>query len=87
MNESNKDKVKSGTGLALNGHGYLTFSAKDFSQCFDDRCKEGEPVCQSLNYYSDTKSWDLNNGNRTAHASDTIKNPMTIYFESHNRGK
>lgn len=60
MNESNKDK--SGTGLAFNGHRYFTFSAKDFSQCFDDRCKEGEPVCQSLNYYSDTKSCDLNNG-------------------------
>ncbi|XP_044185045.1 uncharacterized protein LOC114946907 [Acropora millepora] len=54
------------------------------SQCFD-RCKEGEPVCQNLNYYSDTKSCDLNNGTRTAHASDMIKNPMAIYFESHNR--
>lgn len=72
--------------IALNGHWYLTFSAKDFSQCFD-RCKEGEPACQSLNYYSDTKSCDLNNGTRTAHASDMIKNPMAIYFESHNRGK
>lgn len=27
------------------------------------------------------------NGSRTAHASDVIKNPVAIYFESHNRGK
>ena len=79
-------KVKSGTGLALNGYAYFTFSANDFIQCFD-RCKAGEPICQSLNYNSDTKSCDLNNGTRTVHASDMIENPMAIYFESHNRGK
>lgn len=78
--------VKSGTGLVLTGHAYLSVPVKDFQQCYE-KCKANEPQCRSSNYYSDSKHCDLNNVTRTSHPGDVTENPVSVYFESHYRGK
>ncbi|CAH3143394.1 unnamed protein product [Porites evermanni] len=76
--------VKSGAGLALIGHAYLSLPAQDAHQCYE-KCKSDEPKCRSLNYYGDSKFCELNNVTRTSHPGDLKENPVSVYFESRYR--
>ena len=77
--------IKSGTGLALIGHAYLSLPVQDAHQCYE-KCKSDEPKCRSLNYYGDSKFCDLNNVTRTSYPGDLKENPVSVYFESRYRG-
>ena len=77
--------VKSGTGLALIGHAYLSLPVQDAHQCYE-KCKSDEPKCRSLNYYGDSKFCELNNVTRTSHPGDLKENPVSVYFDSRYRG-
>lgn len=39
--------IKSGTGLALIGHAYMSLPVQDAHQCYE-KCKSDEPKCRSL---------------------------------------